>query len=248
MLAVSAACFIAWRKKADALRECEGVITAKESELNEKGSLIVSLRSDLNQELQKNTPNLQATIDATITGTLSGTVIATGEPADFGTFVLAVVTVRNRPPCAPSIAEYWVAILHKDGCESETYTPMIFPQDVVTGTMQDGRQLEFLQRDTIYDKTKPQPLPIGGSQTGYLYVLFEGRSQSDLTGCTLEVRFTDVLGKPTSATTTLMDYALAGPMHIPGITLSRPTTPAVRPTTAPKWVLSDDGQWKTRDT
>ncbi len=185
--------FLAWREKHHTLNDAdenrdvaERALADKLRELTESSAVLVSTRQELDYERQRNTPNLIAQIDRVLWG---------GDNA-IGIALLLTITVRNRPPCAPSVAENWRVRVSK-GEAVEVIVPSRLPAETtIGGDLQSVHWTEsFTEKEAIYVKTKETPIEPGGSRTGLLLTILRGRTNADLDGAEVRVEYSDVTGK-----------------------------------------------------
>lgn len=170
---------------AAALRIAEGTILDQRRELGTTTSTLISTRLELDQERERNTPNLAGEIVAYTGG---GSSTQPGFPE--GLTLMLTVTIRNLPPGAASIADKYILWLADDP-QSIRYAPYMFLNAVSMYAL-NGIGDVYDPSDWIFNKTSG-PIPTGGSRTGNLFFILPVELAETFVGRTVVVEFQDVL-------------------------------------------------------
>ena len=241
ILAIPIACFIAWRKKADMLQDAEALLFDKERVVAEQNNARGLLQNELDRERSRNTPNLHAAILQVATATATGERVEGGPRETLGTIFIATLTVSNHPPCAPSVADNWLLLCFSDFVGPQVYSYGVFSAEVIPSDV--GK--DYLHADNIYDKLKPRPLPAGGAETGYFFVLFRDKNQADLAGNKFQICFTDVIGNWVRAEAQMPDVGSSDKpqFYTPGMIFTRPKVTPKKPLAEGTYRARGDGTY-----
>jgi hypothetical protein len=163
-------------------------VKAKQREIDEKSSGLVSIRGELDAERAKNTPNLS--------GELAGQLLY-DQGGERGVSIVMTVTIKNAPPSAPSAA-YRYGIWVEKGDKRLRYLLEKLPKELpIGGTLPSGRTWTevIVGADSIFEKTT-EPIPAGGLKTGWAVAFLKDfKTREELHGARIVFEFFDIRGE-----------------------------------------------------
>lgn len=194
------ACFLTWQKKCDqlqdALQDLEAVnrrVSEREQEIRDKTSGLISLRSELDAERSKNTPNLEPLIGRPL-------LYGPDNPAT-GISLMFTMQIKNVPPCSPSAAiRYRVTAEKRDVKVTYIFEKINEPLNI-SGPLPGGTSWTntIYPEDSLIERST-QPIPVGGITSGWLVAFLKHfKTRHELDGAKLTVDFEDITGKLASA-------------------------------------------------
>jgi hypothetical protein len=177
-----------------------------------------AISAQLNSQLQAQAPNLIGTINSVIGGSNKA------DSATLGVFVN--MTVLNRG--APSIVDNFQPFLTISGLRSQL-PPYVIADDTTLHASKT-QQIRLTSMDAIYEKRNTIPLERGAQIRGWLYFKVPNMTTDRFfrDGTSVEVEFTDYLGKSYSASQALSASAHDQFQYFPGsqdVRQSMPLTP-----------------------
>lgn len=221
LIALPVAFLQAWRWERRDLRVAKATtanllekVTEQARDLDLMASELTSIRLELDRERERNIPKLEGEINGTVIYNGTGMADQSGRP---GLALFIPLTIRNKPPGAPSVAESWRLSVEKDGRRFGPFWPHVTPE-TMTFTSINGQTVQYTDADAIYNKTKPVPIQSGGSVSGQIFFVVPGSNElSTLEGSTIIVEFADVLGTVSEARRDLNHEEQDGSLiYVPG--------------------------------